>query len=219
MKRIANGEWRMAENVACECNAPRVLARANRYMALPPGREQAPEGRSRKRKLLDVLTDRLRLPKAHAFGYVFICIAATLTATPIRVIEESAIPFAGFLSKADFDQRYPGELLDDPATLDIGWYVIYEHESLNYYFGPILLESIGEDYLEQLTETVEAAVAQRPTIQDYRLELSYEPSASSSDSSSTTEPPSEPSTPNPLPPQTEPKSSFWGFIKKIFGFG
>ena len=110
---------------------------------------------------------------------------ALLQATPIRVIDETAIPFAGFWAKVDFDQRYPGELFDDPAKLDTGWYVIYEHESFNYYFGPILLESIGKDYLDQLSETFEAAVTQRPSIQDYRLELIYEPSASSSESKST----------------------------------
>ncbi len=144
--------------------------------------------------------------------------APILHAAPVRVIEESAIPYMRFLSKADFDQRYPGELLDDPAKLNTGWYVIYEHEMLNYYFGPILLESIGEDYLAQLTETVEAAVAQRPSIQDYRLELSYEPTTSNANPSSG-EHPEEPSIPNPLPPQQQPQPSFWGFIKKIFGFG
>lgn len=148
--------------------------------------------------------------------FLFVLLSASLQAAPLRVIEETAIPFAGFLSKADFDQRYPGELIQDPAQLDTGWYVIYQHEALNYYFGPILLESTGEDYLAQLTETVAAAVAQRPSIQDYRLELSYEPSVSSANSGG--EPPAEPSVPNPLPPQPEPKPSFWGFIKKIFGF-
>ncbi|MGZ0654245.1 hypothetical protein ACWPKS_01435 [Coraliomargarita sp. W4R72] len=135
-----------------------------------------------------------------------------LQAAPVRVVEETAIPYMSFLSKVDFDQRYPGELIEDPATLDAGWYVIYEHEMLNYYFGPILLESIGQDYLGQLTETVEAAVAQRPSIQDYRLELSYEPSVASSDNSSV-EPPAESS----LPPQ-ESKPSFWSMVKKAFGF-
>jgi hypothetical protein len=136
-----------------------------------------------------------------------------LQATPIRVIDETAIPFAGFLAKVDFDQRYPGERFDDPAKLDAGWYVIYEHESLNYYFGPILLESIGKDYLDQLSETVEAAVTQRPSIQNYRIELSYQPNISSSDSKPS------PSTQGPLPPQKPPKSSFWSFVKKIFGYG
>ena len=102
--------------------------------------------------------------------FVLLCLVlpALLQARPIRVINEAAIPFAGFLSKVDFDQRYPGDLFDDSAKIDTGWYVIYEHESLNYYFGPILLESIGKDYLDQLSEIVEVAVMQRPSIQDYR---------------------------------------------------
>jgi hypothetical protein len=151
--------------------------------------------------------------RAQVYVLLFLVFPALVQATPIRVIDEVAIPFAGFLSKVDFDQRYPGDLLDDPAKLDTGWYVIYEHESLNYYFGPILLESIGKDYLDQLSRVVQLAVMQRPSIQDYRLELSFEPSASSSESKST-----EPSTQNPLPPQAPPKPSFWSFVKKIFGY-
>ncbi len=148
-----------------------------------------------------------------------VCFSGILTGAEVRVIDESAIPYTSFLSKADFDQRFPGETLAGPANLDTGWYVIYSHESLNYYFGPILLESIGQDYLDQLTKTVEAAVAQRPSIQDYRLELSYEPNASSSTSTSRPEPSIEPSVSSPLPPQPEPQPSFWSFVKKIFGFG
>jgi hypothetical protein len=141
-----------------------------------------------------------------------------LQAEPVRVLEEAAIPYMSFLSKADFDQRYPGELIEDVSTLDAGWYIIYQHELLNYYFGPILLESIAEDYLVQLTEIVEAAVEQRPSIQDYRLELSYEPSLSDSERSSDAS--SVESLPATLPPQEpEPEPGFWGFVKKIFGFG
>ena len=51
-------------------------------------------------------------------------------------------------------------------------------------FRTHLLESIGKDYLDQLSEIVEVAVMQRPSIQDYRLELSYEPNASSFESKS-----------------------------------
>jgi hypothetical protein len=133
------------------------------------------------------------------------------SAPPIRVIEEFAIPYAGFLSKAAFDQRFPGEFKAAPAALESGWYVIYEHQRLNYYFGPILLESTGKDYLAQLTATVEAAVAQRPSIADYRLALSFEPSPVSSSegkapaSASGTQPPKSP-------------SGLWGLIKRIFSF-
>lgn len=137
----------------------------------------------------------------------------------VRVIEAGAIPFIAFLAKADFDQRYPGEQVDDLSKLKPGWYVIYEHESLSYYFGPVLLESTGRDYLAQLTETVEAAVAQRPSIQDYRLELSYEPSQSNASSPSTGGE-SDPANPSPGTgsPQPAPKASIWNFFRRLFGF-
>lgn len=147
---------------------------------------------------------------------IFLVLLLPLSASAVRVVEAGAIPFTDFLSKADFDQRYPGKEVADLATLEPGWYVIYEHESLSYYFGPLLLESTGQDYLEQLTETVEAAVAQRPSIQDYRLELSYEPSQSSA--SSANDPNSGNSTSGSGSPQPAPKPSIWDFFRRLFGF-
>ncbi len=142
-----------------------------------------------------------------------------LMLSAVRVIEEEAIPFAGFLSKAEFDQRYPGEQVEDLSQLDPGWYVIYEHESLSYYFGPILLKSTGEDYLAQLEEIVEKAVAQRPSIQGYRLELSYEPSEPDSSAAAQNEDAAESSSGQTgSPPPPPPKPSIWGFIKRLFGF-
>lgn len=131
----------------------------------------------------------------------------------IRVIEESAISYTGFLSKARFDQRFPGQIKSGPAELDSGWYVIYEHESLSYYFGPILLESTGQDYLAQLTQTVEAAVQQRPLITDYRLELSFEPTTSGSQEGGSEQSDSEGNGGSPPPPP----SSFWILLRSIFG--
>lgn len=161
-----------------------------------------------------------------AAGKVVFCgmaaglISLTVAAAPIRVIDETAIPFTAFLSKSDFDQRYPGTFFDDASKLNSGWYVIYEHESLNYHFGPILLESIGQDYLDQLTESVEAAVAERPSIEGYRLELSYEPSAArANDATQSNSENGNSSTVNPPPPQPESKSGFWGLLRRIFGFG
>ena len=54
----------------------------------------------------------------------------------IRVMDEAAIAYTEFLSRAAFDQRFPGEIKSDLADLESGWYVIYEHKNLNYYFGP-----------------------------------------------------------------------------------
>lgn len=140
-----------------------------------------------------------------------------LGASAARVIEAGAIPFTAFLSKADFDQRYPGKEVTDLSSLEPGWYVIYEHESLSYYFGPVLLESTGEDYLAQLTDTVEGAVAQRPSIEDYRLELSYEPSQTTNPSGSSGSQ-SNSGNPGSGTPQPAPKPSIWDFFKRLFGF-
>lgn len=138
-------------------------------------------------------------------------------ASAARVIDEQAIPFTAFMSKADFDQRFPGERLDDPSQLSPGWYVIYEHKALNYYFGPILLEATGRDYLAELRATVEAAVAERPSIEGYRLELSYEPSATSGPGPGESGEPGDASASAGGPQPTARPGGLWGFIRSIFG--
>lgn len=143
----------------------------------------------------------------------FVMLFAPTLVSAVRVIEEQAIPFTAFLSKADFDQRFPGKEVEEVSILNPGWYVIYEHETLAYYFGPILLQSTGEDYLIELTETVEAAVAQRPAIENYRLVLRYEPSQSASDFEKSPR-----AAQNAQKPATAPPSGLWGFIRSIFGF-
>ncbi|MGK0176215.1 MAG: hypothetical protein ACJAT5_000662 [Lentimonas sp.] len=153
---------------------------------------------------------------------LFPCPVQAQSDAGIRIIDESAINYLEFLSKADFDQRFPGQIKSDSADLESGWYVIYAHQDLNYYFGPILLESTGQDYLTQLTQIVDAAVGQRPSIEGYQLGLSYEPSGDSSGSSrssgSSGDDPDgsgvgdEQQPGAPLPP-----SGFWGFIRRVFG--
>ena len=142
----------------------------------------------------------------------------------IRVIDESAISYMEFLPKKEFDQRFPGQIKSNPAALESGWYVIYTHENLNYYFGPILLESTGQDYLMQLTQIVDAAVEQRPEIQGYELLLNYEPSADSfgdSGNSGRLGDDKEGSNGRVNEQQSDetsqPSSGFWGFILRIFG--
>ncbi len=155
--------------------------------------------------------------RTYRLSYILLLVPAWLLAD-IRVIEESAIPYAGFLSKAEFDRRFPGETVADPSALDSGWYVIYEHESLSYYFGPILLRSTGEDYLDELTGIVEAAVEQRPSIEEYRLELSYEPTESAGDVSGNgaSEPEADSRQGSGSPPPRKP--SIFDFFRRLFGF-
>ena len=140
----------------------------------------------------------------------------------LRVIDESAIAYMEFLSKAEFDQRFPGQIKWELSDLESGWYVIYRHEQLNYYFGPILLQSTGEDYRIQLTQIVEAAVEQRPDIQDYELKLSYEPSTGFSGNSgnsgdSTSDSSSGDTGDEQQPGNASQPSGFWTFIRRIFG--
>lgn len=155
-----------------------------------------------------------RLPLIPAFFLLLLLPPAAVSAA--RVMQAQAIPYTSFLSQADFDQRFPGEQVSDLSKLDPGWYVIYEHESLAYYFGPVLLQSTGQDYLDELTGIVDAAVAQRPSIRDYRLELSYEPSETG-DKSESAAPDRETAGSSSKPPPPKP-SGFWGFIRGIFGF-
>ena len=130
-------------------------------------------------------------------------------AEALRVIEEEAIPLTRFLRKETFDQRYPGQILKSNAELESGWYVIYQHEWLNYYFGPIPLKSTGEDYLKQLRSIVKEAVAERPDLENYRLELNYEPSASKPSANSK-------NTPLDSPAHSK-NSGIFGFFRWIFG--
>lgn len=175
-----------------------------------------------------MLGPRGRGPSTHALWLAIplFLLSSLITHAQLRVIEEEAIPFTGFLSKAKFDERYPGKEVSDVSQLDSGWYVVYQHESLSYYFGPILLESTGEDYLAQLEAVVGDAVAQRPDIQNYRLELSFEPSEiSQSGGQSGQDASQQPSEQNPQqdpgasgsPPPPPQEFSLFGLIKRIFG--
>ncbi|MEM1221152.1 MAG: hypothetical protein AAGH40_00190 [Verrucomicrobiota bacterium] len=161
------------------------------------------------------------MKRIHLVLPLFWLLFALQSALGNRVIEADAIPFTGFLSKADFDARYPGKTISNLTELDSGWYVIYEHEALQYFFGPITLESTGQDYLKQLEGVVAEAVAQRPSITGYTISLSYEPSQVTANSASggntgTSPAPSQ----SPDSGGSGNQSGGWGifdFLRRIFG--
>ena len=167
---------------------------------------------------------RLKLRSFFSLFFLFQSLTLAQSEVGLRVIDESAIPYMEFLSKAEFDQRFPGEIKSDSADLDSGWYVIYTHENLNYHFGPILLESTGRDYLLQLNKIVEAAVEQRPEIEGFQLVLSYEPSTVSSgntvsgNGSGGDREGSVGSGNEDQPSEKPPSTGFWAFVRRIFGF-
>lgn len=140
-------------------------------------------------------------------------------AAAVRVIDETAIPYTGFLRKAEFDQRFPGELHDDPSALQSGWYVVYTHQALQYCFGPIALESTGRDYFEQLEVIVGQAVDQRPGLADHTLRLEKAPFPAGG----FPPPGAQPSDPDQAPAQEKNPAgkqegfSLWRMIKGWFG--
>ena len=143
--------------------------------------------------------------------------ASAETDGPLRVIEETAIPFTSFLGKEEFDERFPGERVPSVRELETGWYVVYRHEALNYHFGPVLLESTGRDYLGQLRATVEAAVERRPSITGYVLQLRYLPDQPPPDADSP-EPGDAPPPGGGGPPPAQPPGGLFEFLRRLFGF-
>ena len=137
---------------------------------------------------------------------------------PFRVIEEEAIPFTAFLDKAAFDERFPGERVARRADLEPGYYVVYRHRRLNYFFGPMLLESTGKDYLSRLETIVAEAVAQRPSLRDHTLELRYEPDTPPEAAREGASDDSERNPPANRPPAERPrKRGMFDWLFRIFG--
>ena len=150
-------------------------------------------------------------------------LAISLSASPlsasIRVIDETAIPYSSFLRKTEFDQRFPGESLTDTQNVASGWYIYYRQESLQYLFGPMPLQSTGQDYLKQLKEIVGEAVQQRPGIADHQLYLIKTPFDLSRLTKASRDNEEDSGTEAAAPAQSPPPSSgFWGMIKRWFGF-
>ncbi len=87
----------------------------------------------------------------------------------LRLLPPEAIAFSEFLRKAEFDQRFQGEAISDLSTVPQGWYVRYQHESLEYWFGPLRFAATAEDYATSLRRIVAEAVAQRPELANHTI--------------------------------------------------
>ena len=139
-------------------------------------------------------------------------------AASIRILEETAIPYTRFLSKAEFDQRFPGEVHRDGTGLAAGWYIFYSQESLRYLFGPVALRATGQDYLGELRTILADVVDQRPALSDHTLRLvqmPYDLDIISGQRAETSRDSSEPKAEEQKKPES---SGFWGLLKRLFGF-
>ena len=141
----------------------------------------------------------------------FVGVALGASASGLRQMPIEAIPYTGFLSKADFDERFPGELRESAAALPRGWYVTYQHEALVYWFGPVRFRSTAEDYEAQLRGIVDAATRERPDLQGYTIAVREAPVADQSAQPELGSPP-EARSPSSPPSEPEPPS----FLERLF---
>jgi hypothetical protein len=146
--------------------------------------------------------------------------AATVHADGLpRLLPPQAIAFSEFLSKAEFDQRFPGEAVSDPATVRQGWYVRYQHESLEYWFGPLRFAATAEDYATSLRRIVAEAVAQRPELASHSITVLALPTSEAASPNDPAEPvPEEPVADNGVPPPPPPEP-WWQRLLGIFRRG
>ena len=135
-----------------------------------------------------------------------------------RLLPPQAIAFSEFLSKAEFDQRFAGEAVSDPSAVPQGWYVRYQHESLEYWFGPLRFAATAEDYAASLRRIVAEAVAQRPELATHSITVITLPTSEPASENAPAEPvPEEPVVNNgALPPPPEP---WWQRLLGIFRRG
>ena len=151
-----------------------------------------------------------------------------------RILPTRAISYTRYLNKADFDQMFPGTPIEPGKTPQAaGFYVVYHHESLIYYFGPEPKEWAAELYLKDLEEVVAIVTVKRPELKSAHTYIQKFPqdiaasgstangSPSSKDSSESSSEqkessPSPSSTPAPpSPPQPEP---WWKKLLGVFGW-
>ena len=73
--------------------------------------------------------------------------------------------YIGQMKKAEFVSMYPGTVIQDPKNdLKTGFYIVYEHESLFYYFGPADNRALLKGYKEVLDGIVVKVKEKRPSL-------------------------------------------------------
>ena len=85
---------------------------------------------------------------------------------PVEAIVDSAE-----LSKAQFDQRYPGIDITRYGLMDEGWYVRYTHELLTYIYGPIQDLDYARKQKALLEEIRLNLVLKNPKLSSSKIEI------------------------------------------------
>jgi len=100
---------------------------------------------------------------------IYLLLAAVPAVLEAKRLPPEAISYSAFLSKAEFDARFPGEAVQAANLLPHGWYVRYQHETLTYWFGPVRFRSVADDYASQLRGIVAQAQGARPELEGHTI--------------------------------------------------
>ena len=83
--------------------------------------------------------------------FFFICTSAFAES---RQLPLRSINYLSYYDKGEFDERFPGTPITGNQPSEKGHYLVYEHESLIYYFGPDKSKSIVTLYKRELDRIV-----------------------------------------------------------------
>lgn len=146
----------------------------------------------------------------------------TLLDASSRILPTRAINYTRYLNKQDFDSMFPGTVLKPGETPQAsGYYVVYQHENLIYYFGPETSEIAAELYLEDLDKVVGMVQSKRATLQSAITDIQkfprdITPPQTNASNNSHPDHPNVPNNPSRQP--SEPPTPWWEKVLKIFGF-
>lgn len=136
-----------------------------------------------------------------------------------RILPTQAINYTQYLNKEAFDAMFPGTVLKPGENPQIpGYYVVYQHQQLIYYFGPENSEIAAELYLEDLDKVVSLVQAKRASLHTATTTIQEFPS----DPKTTKPQPPDANSP-PQPPTTsdrkpaKPPMPWWRKVLKIIG--
>ena len=86
---------------------------------------------------------------------------------PVEAIEESR-----YLPAEEWESAYPGIDITGISLADEGYYVRYQHENLNYFFGPIeTLDEAREHLRESWSMSGTELITKRPTLSTSEVDV------------------------------------------------
>jgi hypothetical protein len=105
------------------------------------------------------------------FLFYLICLSSfsSVVLSIAKKMPLESVFYIGELEKIDFDNMFPGEVLQNlEIELKGQQYLVYEHKSLSYYFGPSESKEILEQYKAVLDPIVEQVKQKRASLSDAR---------------------------------------------------